>query len=295
MAWLQLYLQIDKSIAETISDWLSEQGAQAVTFEDSEDQPILEPAPGETPLWKKVTLIALFENTDPVANIELLAKKQFQSSILNSKIKALDDQPWERAWMDHFEAMKFGNRLWICPTWQQPPEPDLVNIMLDPGLAFGSGTHETTALCLTWLDSLDLENKLVIDYGCGSGILAIAAAKLGALKIFGADLDPQAILASRENARRNHITDQTLELYSVSADSPPLLAKADILIANILAAPLRHLAPELANLVKKGGQIGMSGILKEQAEEMINIYQQWFDELSVKNKGDWSFISGVRR
>ncbi len=295
MAWLQLFLDIDQSSAPQLSDWLSEQGAQAVTFEDTEDQPILEPAPGETPLWNKVTVIALFETSDAVTEIERLAYSKFPKLIIDSSISSLADKQWERAWMEHFEAMKFGNNLWICPSWQSPPEPHAVNIMLDPGLAFGSGTHETTALCLQWLDSLDLKDKRVIDYGCGSGILAIAAAKLGASIVVGTDNDPQAIIASRENARRNNVTEQQLVLHTVDAKESPKLKQVDILIANILAEPLRNLAPQLADLLKPQGMIGLSGILNEQAAEIKTLYQRWFDDLTLTNKGDWSFISGIKR
>lgn len=294
MAWRQLLLKINQSVAQDLSDWLMENGAQAITFEDSEDQPILEPGPGETPLWEKVTLIALFEEEDNVEAIESYVKSSFPNEIAHSEIKNLEEQVWERTWMDHFEAMKFGSRLWICPSWQQPPEPDAINIMLDPGLAFGSGTHETTALCLTWLDSLNLSNKSVIDYGCGSGILAIAACKLGAAKVIGTDTDPQAILSSRENANRNEVDEALLELHAVYKDSPPELPQVDVLVANILAEPLRLLAPQLSKLVKSGGCIGLSGILNEQAEEIQSIYQQWFQQVEISHRGDWSFISGIK-
>ncbi len=295
MAWKQILVQLEKLHVEKISDWLSENLAQAVTFEDAKNKPILEPAPGETPLWDRVIVTALFDDSDPVEKITQQLHQTFADEILTSKIVDLQDQQWERAWMKDFKAMKFGQRLWICPSWEEVPEPEAVNIILDPGLAFGSGTHETTALCLHWLDSLTLANKHVLDYGCGSGILAIAAAKLGAKHVIGTDNDPQAIIASKQNSLRNQIDPLQFELILVSADKPPALPAVDVLVANILAEPLRQLAEELAKCVKTGGKMALSGILNDQADEIVQIYTEWFYLNPVKQLGNWSLVSGVRR
>ncbi|MFI3247474.1 MAG: 50S ribosomal protein L11 methyltransferase, partial [Ferrimonas sp.] len=205
--------------------------------------------------------------------------------------EALEDKDWEREWMDHFHPMKFGHRLWICPSWREAPEPDAVNVLLDPGLAFGTGTHPTTALCLQWLDSLDLTNKQVVDFGCGSGILAIAAIKLGAADVVGLDIDPQALTASADNAERNGIKDK-LTVY-LPKDQPQDL-QADVVVANILAGPLRELAPVISALVKPGGQLALSGLLQEQAEELRTIYSQWFTLNPTTIEGDWCRLDGQK-
>lgn len=194
--------------------------------------------------------------------------------------------------MENFHPMRFGQRLWICPSWRDVPEPDAVNVMLDPGLAFGTGTHPTTALCLSWLDGLDLQGKTVIDFGCGSGILAIAALKLGAAQAIGIDIDPQAIQASRDNAERNGVSDR-LSLY-LPHEQPADLS-ADVVVANILAGPLRELAPLISVLPKSGGYLGLSGILASQAESVCEAYEERFTLDPVAEKEEWCRITGVRR
>lgn len=295
MSWKQLYLKVAKEHAESVSDWLTDQGAQAITFADALDKAIFEPPPGETPLWDTVILSALFEQNDAVENILQHAKQQFPHLIEKCRIKTLADQDWERVWMKDFKAMKFGNKLWICPSWQTPPEPEAINIILDPGLAFGSGTHETTSLCLKWLDSIPLQGKTVIDYGCGSGVLAIASIKLGARSVLATDTDEQALIATRENASRNHLTQNRLKVIKVDANTPAPFPPTAILIANILAEPLRMLAPYLASLTQADGQIGLSGILTTQAAEISTIYSQWFEMSATISDGDWSFISGIKK
>lgn len=294
MAWKQLYLEVDKSCADPFSELLTELGAQAVTFEDAEDQPILEPGVGETPLWDLVTVIALFDENFQQQMVLDLLEKQFPQQFKFLKSAQLEDQNWERAWMEDFHAMQFGDNLWVCPSWQTPPQPDAVNLMMDPGLAFGSGTHETTSLCLKWLEKINLHNKTLIDFGCGSGILAIAALKLGAKQAQGFDTDEQAILASRENAQRNNIPDEQFPLKKVSPTHHETIQPADILIANILAEPLRELAPYFSGLVKSGGQMGLSGILESQTDELLSIYQKWFDMEIVVQENDWCFLSGIK-
>ncbi|CSB25999.1 50S ribosomal protein L11 methyltransferase [Vibrio cholerae] len=201
----------------------------------------------------------------------------------------MEDKDWEREWMDNFHPMQFGRRLWICPSWREVPDPQAVNVMLDPGLAFGTGTHPTTALCLEWLDNLDLTGKTVIDFGCGSGILAIAAIKLGAAKVIGIDIDPQALLASKDNAARNGVEDQ-IEVY-LPKDQPEGLV-ADVVVANILAGPLRELSPIIKGLLKPGGQLAMSGILDTQAESVAEFYRDDLELDPIAEKSEWCRISG---
>jgi ribosomal protein L11 methyltransferase len=202
------------------------------------------------------------------------------------------DQDWTRAWMDRFQPMRFGRRLWIYPWNIEPPDDgDAVVVRLDPGLAFGTGTHPTTALCLAWLDGAGLAGKTVVDYGCGSGVLALAALKLGAARVLAVDNDDQALAATRANAERNAVADR-VDLYT--PQSLPGVA-ADVLVANILAGPLHDLAPQFAQLVRPGGALALSGILREQAGDLLTRYGEWFDDLVVSAQDDWVRISGVAR
>jgi ribosomal protein L11 methyltransferase len=207
------------------------------------------------------------------------------------KLEQLEDKDWEREWMDNFHPMKFGQRLWICPSWREVPEPEAVNVMLDPGLAFGTGTHPTTALCLTWLDGLDLKGKTVVDFGCGSGILSLAALKLGAKKVIGIDIDPQALQASLENAKRNQCEDR-LELF-LPKDQPEF--KADVVVANILAGPLRELAPVIIEYVASEGVLALSGVLEEQAQQLQQIYGQYCQMDPFVVQEEWVRLSGTRK
>jgi ribosomal protein L11 methyltransferase len=276
-----------------LGDLLMDQGSVSITYEDGQDEPIFEPKLGETPLWQDTILIALFDaDTDLTPTIEFLETMPFLGKGFTHKIEQVEDKDWVREWMDSFHPIKFGQRLWICPSWREIPDPQAVNVILDPGLAFGTGTHPTTALCLEWLDSLDLSNKEVIDFGCGSGILAIAAIKLGAKKVTGVDIDYQAIDASTANAERNDVVDQ-LALY-LPEDQPANL-QADVLVANILAGPLKELAPLIAEKVKTGGKLALSGLLQEQAQDVSDFYSQWFDMDPACHKEDWSRLSGIRK
>lgn len=240
MPWLQVRLAISPEQAETYEDAFLEVGAVSVTFMDAEDQPIFEPELNTTPLWSHTHLLALFEGgteaSTVLAHLELLTG----SPLPEHHSEVIEDQDWERTWMDDFQPMRFGQRLWIVPSWHAAPEPDAVNILLDPGLAFGTGTHPTTALCLEWLDGQDLKDCNVLDFGCGSGILAIAALLLGAKEAVGTDIDVQALEASRDNAGRNNIAEALFPLY-LPEDLPQV--QADVLVANILAGPLVSLAP----------------------------------------------------
>lgn len=291
MSWLQLRLAITPEQADPLEDLLLALGAVSVTFMDGEDQPIFEPDLGTTPLWTHTHLLALFEaDTDRDALLAEL-KRLHAGPLPELHFETLADQEWERSWMEHFQPMRFGQRLWIVPSWHAAPEPEAVNLLLDPGLAFGTGTHPTTALCLEWLDGQELSELEVIDFGCGSGILAIAALLLGASKVTGTDIDTQALEASRDNAQRNQIEDQRLALYL--PEHMPQIA-ADVVVANILAGPLVSLAPQLSKLVRPGGRIALSGILAEQAGDILQAYGNDFELDPVAERDGWVRISGRR-
>lgn len=294
MPWIQVKLNATSENAEQISDMLMEEtGALSVTFLDAKDVPIFEPLPGETRLWGETDIVALY---DAETDMDLVIAQLKTSSVLDEnfayKVEQLEDKDWEREWMDNFHPMKFGERLWICPSWREIPEPDAINVMLDPGLAFGTGTHATTALCLEWLESIDLAGKTVIDFGCGSGILAIAAIKLGAAKVVGIDIDPQAITASKENATRNGVADQ-LELF-LPQDQPENLV-ADVVVANILAAPLRELSSVITAHVAPGGALAMSGVLDTQALDVASYYSENFTLDAIAEQQEWCRISGFKK
>ncbi len=288
MPWIQIRITATARTAVQVSSMLLGRGAQAVTFMDAKDVPVYEPMPGETPLWGETEVMGLFDaETDPAPTITFF--QQIFGEDVGYKVEQLEDKDWVREWMDHFHPMQFGERLWICPSWRDVPNPDAVNVMLDPGLAFGTGTHPTTALCLQWLDGLDLAGKTVVDFGCGSGILGIAALKLGAARVIGIDIDPQAIQASRDNAERNGVADQ-IELY-LPADQPQDV-EADVVVANILAGPLRELAPLIAGHGKAGSLMALSGVLESQAPELETIYGQWFEMDPTAVKEEWCRLSG---
>ncbi|PJG57969.1 50S ribosomal protein L11 methyltransferase [Aeromonas cavernicola] len=288
MPWIQIRINATAKTADKVSNMLLGRGAQAVTFMDAQDVPVYEPLPGETPLWGETEVMGLFDaETDPAPTIAFF--QQIFGENVGYKVEQLEDKDWVREWMDHFHPMQFGERLWICPSWRDVPHPEAVNVMLDPGLAFGTGTHPTTALCLQWLDGLDLTGKTVVDFGCGSGILGIAALKLGAARVIGIDIDPQAIQASRDNAERNGVAGQ-IELY-LPADQPQDI-EADVVVANILAGPLRELAPLIAGHGKPGSLMALSGVLESQAPELEILYGQWFAMDPTAVKEEWCRLSG---
>ncbi|EJG0725509.1 50S ribosomal protein L11 methyltransferase [Vibrio parahaemolyticus] len=294
MPWIQIKLNATNENAEQIGDMLMEEtGALSVTFLDAQDTPVFEPLPGETRLWGDTDILALYDaEADTNFIIDQIKASNMLAETFAYKVEQLEDKDWEREWMENFHPMKFGERLWICPSWREVPEPDAVNVMLDPGLAFGTGTHPTTALCLEWLESMDLSGKTVIDFGCGSGILAIAAIKLGAEKVIGIDIDPQALLASKDNAERNGVADK-LEVYLPHNQPEGLIA--DVVVANILAGPLRELAPIIKGLVKPNGALAMSGVLDTQAEDVASYYR---DELHIDpiiEQSEWCRISGRKQ
>ena len=287
--WRQLVATVDQADAEKVSDWLERQGALSVSLDDAGDEPLFEPPIGETPLWHQVKVTALFDQIVPVEPIRAALQLAFKQQLQNIEIQTLEDQVWERAWMEHFSPMPFGQRLWICPTGFSPPKPEAVNVILDPGLAFGTGTHPTTALCLGWLDSLDLQGKTLLDYGCGSGILAIAALCLGAVSASGIDIDPQALVASRDNAIKNAVEDR-LSLFGAAAGYD---GRHDVVVANILAGPLVDLAPTILSHLRPGGRLALSGLLVDQAETVMAAYRHvvHFDPVQIKD--DWVLLSGI--
>ncbi|MDQ7049970.1 MAG: 50S ribosomal protein L11 methyltransferase [Enterobacterales bacterium] len=292
MPWMQMTLTTNENQVDSVGDAMLALGALSVTLMDAEDVPILEPAPGETPLWDQVKMMFLFDMAiDPKQVLHQWQLNSLAKQTDHIKFELLEDKDWEREWMERFEPMRFGQRLWICPSWKPLVDPAAVNILLDPGLAFGTGTHPTTALCLEWLDSIDLKGKTLIDYGCGSGILAIAALKLGASKVVAVDIDPQALIATRENASRNQI-----DMQKLVVDYPEKLPDeaVDIVIANILAGPLKELSNIITKHCKINGQIALSGILDTQAEETRKVYQRSFDMESISYKNEWSRLVGTK-
>ena len=290
MAWIQINTTVEEALAEPLSDAFMEANAASVTFEDAKDQPIFEPELGTTPIWGVTKVVGLFDaEVDSKSVIELLTQILPQVEATKYKVEQLEDKDWIRAWMDEFKPMQFGDNLWIVPSWCEAPQPDAVNLMLDPGLAFGTGTHPTTSLCLTWLDQNAPENLAVIDYGCGSGVLALAAQKLGAQSVKGTDIDPQAIIASKQNAERNN---ETIEFALVeNFNSEP----ADLIVANILAGPLKELSPEFDRLLKPGGTLVLSGLLANQAEELIKHYESVGITLNTfQTLDEWGLLAGQK-
>jgi len=295
MPWIQLQIPADPDNADQLEDLLMEMGAEAVSMEDAADQPLYEPDPGTAPLWHQTSVTGLFDSQRDIGQLCEEVKdawhQQTQQSLPEIEVTLIEDKDWEREWMDNFKPIQFGSLLWIVPSWHQPPDPDAANLYLDPGLAFGTGTHPTTALCLEWLDSQDVSGRQVIDYGCGSGILGLASLLLGADHVIGVDTDPQALEVSRENARRNQIEDQHLDLY-LPEDEPE--AVADVLLANILAQPLIGLAPHLASRVKPSGHLVLSGILSNQARDVMVAYEHWFVMDEPDQREEWVRLTGRR-
>lgn len=300
MSWQQLTLQIKAHASELAIEALEEQltqfGALSLSYLDSADQPLFQREPGATELWQNTAMQCLFPSSMPLAAVlAWLQQQEILEKSFSPTVEVLADQDWERSWMEGFEAMQYGERLWICPSWQTPPDSSALNIMLDPGLAFGSGTHATTALCLRWLEQqaelLSKPDLAVIDYGCGSGVLALAAALLGCKSIDAVDHDPQAVEATMENCRRNAISDKQIRTW---LDTEFPATRVDILLANILAEPLKQLAPLFAQSVKPGGQIVLSGILANQAEEVRSSYSQWFDLSLTQQLDEWMLLAGSR-
>ena len=291
MPWLQLRVDTSREQAERIENALLSAGAVSVTLQDNADQPILEPGLGETPLWDQTRVTGLFDAEVDTAVAEARAASFLCELLPNARWEQLEDKDWEREWMSHYKPIQCGDKLWICPSWCEPPDPQAVNLLLDPGLAFGTGTHPTTFLCLQWLAQEPLAGKTVIDFGCGSGILGIGALLLGADSACGTDIDPQALLASRDNAQRNGLP---IERFPVYLPEKMPQEPADIMLANILAGPLVDLAPQLIDLTRIGGRLCLSGILASQAEQVKSAYQQWVDFDEDGQREEWIRLSGTR-
>ena len=292
MSWLQLRFDTRPDTVAGLEERMLATGSVAVTMEDNADQPVLEPAVGETPLWGQIRLTGLYPaDTDMAAVLQTFTDEQLAAG--NYRVEILEDKDWEREWMQHYQPMRFGRRLWVCPSWLEPPEPDAINLLLDPGLAFGTGTHPTTALCLAELDSMALEGQTVVDYGCGSGILAVAALKLGAASLLGVDNDPQALAASRDNARRNRIDESRFELALPGAfDQQRWERRADTVIANILAGPQVELSAVLLQFLKPGGTLLLSGLLDSQANTLLEHYAGPVALAVAAEKDGWVCLRG---
>ncbi|MCC5881653.1 MAG: 50S ribosomal protein L11 methyltransferase [Halomonas sp.] len=302
MPWLQLKARIAPEQAELLEELLLAEGATAITLQDAHDDPVFEPERGTTPLWNETVLTGLYDDIEGLeAMLERLAAAWAETQpdepcpVIEHELLA--DRDWEREWMEDFQPLRMGQRLWIVPSWHEPPVADAVNLQLDPGLAFGTGTHPTTALCLEWLDGLSLDGGLdgidLLDVGCGSGILAIAALKLGAARAIGTDIDPQALLASRDNAERNAIAEHELTLcYPEQLGAE---RRFPLVVANILAGPLVQLATTIAGHVAPGGRLALSGILTHQADEVIDAYRdQGLTMEEPKVREGWVRLSGHR-
>ena len=293
MPWIQLRVTTTEEKAEQVSDMLMGWGAQAVSFLDAHDTPIYEPMPGEVIYWTNTVVVGLFDAEHPMDKVlKQLEQVSFFKQGVEYKLEQLEDKDWEREWMDNFHPIKFGNRLWVCPSWRDIPDPAAVNVMLDPGLAFGTGTHPTTALCMQWLDATIQPEQTVVDFGCGSGILGIAALKLGAKRVIGVDIDPQAIEASTANAKRNHVEGQ-IELYL--PQNQPQDFQADVVVANILAGPLAELKNIISAYVKPGGKLALSGILESQAQSVIDAYSDEFSFDPIAVQDEWVRLSARKQ
>lgn len=292
--WQEWALETHSPLVESLEEWLFDHGALAVSLEDNANEPLLEPGPGETPLWQNVVLKALFAGDADLSSIKAVLPRTLVAENSKSEVSRLEDREWTRVWMDDFAPIQMGPRLWVCPSWAVPPDEALVNVMLDPGLAFGTGTHATTAMCLGALDAAVSGGESVVDYGCGSGILAIAALKLGASKALGVDNDPQALAASRDNAARNQISTDQFDV--VMPEDDMLLAwsnAASVVVANILAGPLLSLAHDLIELTAPGGRLLLTGVLEEQAAKLIEHYEHVSLDVIDRRDG-WVLLSGVK-
>ena len=290
MAWQQVHIQCEKSQVDLAEALFMEAGAVSIVLEDAGDQPLFEPLPGESPLWDDVVLTAIFELDDDITTTapNRTAELDFeglgqdiatQTQATRVWLSSLEDKDWEREWMSHYHPIPCANNLWIVPNWIAPPEPEAINIIMDPGLAFGTGYHATTRLCLDWLTEQELAGKTIIDYGCGSGILGIGALLLGAKEVFSVDIDPQAVLATNQNAERNNVQDRLTaflphEFNDYCAHNEVL--PVDMIVANILAKPLMELAPYFATLARPESQIVLAGLIDTQIEDVIAAYQPYF-------------------
>jgi len=292
MDWQQISFEVQKSEVDLISEVLLGLGSLSITFKDAQDNDIYEPPVGTMPLWEKVTVAALFSSE--------MSKDYVEKTILEicdiniSDASSLKDKVWEKECQKDFPAMQFGKKLWVCPSWDIKPElsTGAIVIEMDPGLAFGTGTHQTTSLCLEYLDENPPVNLDVIDFGCGTGILAIAAAKLKAKSVLAIDNDPQAVIASHENVITNRCDEVINTIHSMDQDNS---SRCDLLIANILANPIIELEPLFSEFLKSNGTILLSGIIKDQVEDVVSCYSQNFTDIKLANKDEWYRISATRK
>jgi ribosomal protein L11 methyltransferase len=290
--WLQLRFTVDRANAEALSSALEVLGAQAVTMQSADSETLFDQIDESPTLWDLTRLTALFEaNVEPASVIDALARQLAPQSVPPCSADILADRDWNRVWMDRFHPTRFGQRLWVVPSWRTAPQPDAVNLILDPGMAFGTGAHATTALCLGWLDSAPIRGKVVLDYGCGSGILAIAAVKLGARHAYAVDIDPKCLEVARENAKLNRVADK----LSISLPGKWPVQKVDVLLANILAGPLLALVEPFADYLCRGGDLVLSGLLAYQADECVAAYRPYFDMDAPLVERDWAMLHGTRR
>lgn len=291
MPWLQVKVESDPERAAAVEEALTAAGALSVTFEDSGDVPILEPDPSDMPLWGATRVVALFDEgveRDTVAEaLARLDDAQAQAPVFEQ----LPDREWTRAWMDDWEPLRFGRHLWVAPLEASVNDPAGTVVRLDPGLAFGTGTHATTALCLQWLESVPLTGRSVLDFGCGSGILAIAAQLLGSERAHGIDIDPQALEASRSNAETNGVSDR----LSLREGDEPEGGPFDVVVANILAGPLIQAARNLARQQLAGAAIAVAGVLREQADDVIEAFSPYYAIAETSENDGWVLLSGTRR
>jgi ribosomal protein L11 methyltransferase len=298
MAWIQITVGTNQDLAEIYSEYFTLAGAVAVTLHDAKDDPLFEPAPNTTPLWQETTLVGLFDAHADMVSVKKFLKTHLDSQTLQTlKIDPLEEKDWIRAGIAQWQPMRFGKKLMICPSWSENPDPTATTLMLDPGLAFGTGTHATTRLCLEWLDQYLPMGGTVVDYGCGSGILGIAALKLGAQFVYAVDNDPQALLSTQNNAKNNGFAEKNI-LTLLPAELNPALKgsittpkKASLILANILANPLITLAPTFAELIEKGGIIVLSGFLENQIESVFEAYKPWFKLLETDTIDGWVRLS----
>ena len=287
-SWLQAQLEVPRESIASAEALLEALGALVSWTESANDEEILEPEPGAIPLWAEVRVTALFPADASRAVITEALKADLSTATGAVSFSVVEDRDWDADWRRQLKPLRFGKRLWICPVGQACPAADGISVILEPGLAFGTGTHPTTAMCLSWLDSTPLTGAQVLDYGCGSGILAIAALALGADSCMGVDIDPQALLASRDNALRNACSEQLT--LSMPADCP--VRSYAVIVANILSGPLIRLAPELRELARSGTRIALSGILAGQSAEVVAVFTPWVQLERTAQQDDWVLLTG---
>lgn len=292
MSWLRVRFRVDRALAGTLGEALEELGAIAVSIEGREDEHVLQAATEEAALWEDCTLTGLFAtNTDIPSLTAALRERVAPASLPEPLVDRLEDDDWAESWKAHCHPFLVAPGLWVCPSWLAPPDPEAVTLLLDPGMAFGTGEHPTTALCLAWLTEQDLAGTTLVDYGTGSGILAMAALKLGAARAVGVDIDPQALRVALENLERNGLAGR---FTACLPEALPTDARADIVLANILANPLRELMPVLTGLLRPGGRLVLSGMLADQAEAVAAAYREAIEFDTRREQNGWILLAGSR-